>query len=85
MRPDQAVKRLQAWCQGKPLPAYSTRHFAIAGDSDLLIVAFLRMGGESAPWGIAWGYPGKAPRILTVPEARNREAVAQMVATFAPC
>jgi len=53
MRPDQAIKRLRAWHSGKPLPAYSTRHFAIADVEDALIVAFVRMGGEAAPWGIA--------------------------------
>lgn len=84
MRPDEAFRRIEAWHQGKPLPAYSTRHFAVAGNDDLLIVAFVRMGGESAPWGIVWGHPGSVPKILTVPEARNREAVAQMVAAFAP-
>ena len=84
MRPDEAIKRLQAWHAGRPLPAYQTRHFAIAADEDLLIVAFVRMGGESAPWGIAWGHPDKRPEIRTVPEARNREAVAEMVAKFAP-
>ena len=84
MRPDEAIKRLQAWHAGRPLPAYQTRHFAIAADEDLLIVAFVRMGGESAPWGIAWGHPDKRPEIRTVPEARNREAVAEMVPKFAP-
>ncbi len=83
MRPDEAVKRLQAWHQGKPLPAYATRHFAIADDDNLLIVAFVRMGGESAPWGIVCGHPGTTPQVLTVPEARNRDAVAGMVAEFA--
>jgi hypothetical protein len=42
------------------------------------------MGGESAPWGIAWGRPGQKPEIRTVPEARNRDAVAEMAAKFAP-
>jgi len=83
MRPDEAIKRLQAWHAEKPLPAYSTRHFAIADNENLLVVAFVRMGGESAPWGIAWGHAGESPRILTVPEARNREAVAGLVAEFA--
>jgi hypothetical protein len=84
MRPDEAIRRLQAWHAGRPLPAYKTRHFAIAKDEDLLIVAFVRMGGESAPWGVAWGHPGNKPELLAVPEARNREAVAEMVAKFAP-
>lgn len=84
MRPDEAIRRLQAWHAGRPLPAYKTRHFAIVKDEDLLIVALVRMGGESAPWGIAWGHPGQKPDVLAVPEARNREAVAAMVAKFAP-
>src|SRR5437899_5934361 len=84
MRPDEAIRRLQAWHAGRPLPAYKTRHFAIAKDEDLLIVAFVRMRGESAPWGIAWGHSGKTPEIRTVPEARNRDAVADMVVKFAP-
>lgn len=66
------------------MPAYATRHFAIANAENLLIVAFVRMGGEFAPWGIAWGYPGEQPEIRSVPEARNRDAVAEIIAKFAP-
>lgn len=84
MRPDEAVRRLQSWHAGRPLVAYETRHFAIVNDEDLLIVAFVRMGGESAPWGVTWGHPGEKPKVLAVPEARNREAVAAMMAKFAP-
>lgn len=84
MRSDEAIMRLQAWHAGRPQTAYKTRHFTIVNDKDLLIVAFVRMGGESAPWGIAWGHPGEKPEVLAVPEARNREAVAAMVARFAP-
>lgn len=84
MTGDQIVKRLEAWAAGKPLPRGSTRHVHIASDSDLLILAFVRMGGESAPWGIAHGLPGKKPTILTVPEGRNRTLVADMAAEFAP-
>jgi hypothetical protein len=84
MRPDQAIKRVQAWHRGRPLQSYETRHFALGNAENLLIVAFVRMGGESSPWGIAWGYPGESPEIRTVPEARNRDAVAEMAAKFAP-
>jgi hypothetical protein len=48
-----------------------------------LIIAFVRMGGESAPWGVAFGPPGKAT-VLTVPEPRHRDSVAEMMAKFAP-
>jgi hypothetical protein len=42
------------------------------------------MGGESAPWGIAWGNPDESGEYLAVPEPRNRDLVAEMVADFAP-
>ena len=42
------------------------------------------MGGESSPWGIAWGTPAGDPTILSVPEPRNRDRVAQMATDFAP-
>jgi hypothetical protein len=84
MRPDEAIRRLHAWHIGRPVTAYKTRHFAIASDEDLMILAFVRMGGESAPWGIVWGRPGRDPEFQIVPEARNRDAVAEMVSKFAP-
>ena len=42
------------------------------------------MGGESGPWAIAAGQPYTAPRVFSVPDARDRDRVAQMVAEFAP-
>jgi len=84
MTGDQVVKRLRAWAAGKPVPRGSTRHVHIADNRDLLIVAFVRMGGESAPWGVASGLAGTKPTILTVPEGRNRTLVADMAAEFAP-
>ena len=42
------------------------------------------MAGESAPWGVAMGYAGTKPSIWTVPEPRNRDLVADMMAACAP-
>jgi hypothetical protein len=84
MQVDQALRRLTAWHAGKPLPLYQTLHFPVAAPNDNLILAFVRMGGESAPWGVAVGHPGAKPTVLTVPEARNRDLVASMVAELAP-
>src|SRR5687768_14753121 len=81
---DISTQRIHAWLQGRPLPRYSTRHFASGSSRDALVLAFIRMGGESAPWGIAWGNPRDAGEYLAVPEPRNRDLVAQMVAEFAP-
>src|SRR5579859_1577606 len=84
MTGDQVLKRLRAWAVGRPIPRGSTRHIHIASDPDLLILAFVRMGGESAPWGVAYGSPGSRPKMFTVPEARNRTLVGDMAAAFAP-
>lgn len=83
MNADEVARRIRAFHRGEPLPLGRTRHFPIAKDKDLLILAFVRMGGESLPWGIAFGHPGGQPTILTVPEPRNRDLVAEMVEAFA--
>lgn len=80
----QALKRLEAWKEARPLPRGTTLHFPLAKPRDSLGLAFVRMGGESAPWGIAWGFPGKPAEIRSVPEPRDRDAVAKMVCEFAP-
>ncbi|MYC87156.1 MAG: hypothetical protein F4X22_02820 [Gemmatimonadales bacterium] len=84
MRERDVVRRLVAHAEGRPLPRGTTRQLHVAADEDLLIVAFVRMGGESRPWGIAFGRPGAEPELLTVPEGRNRDLVADMCSRFAP-
>src|SRR5690349_14064567 len=84
MQVDEALRRLRAWHAGKPLPLYETLHFPVVAPDDALILAFVRMGGESAPWGAVVGHPGEKPTVFCVPEARNRDLVASMVAELAP-
>jgi len=84
MTADQVVRRLRAFEQGKPLPCGETLRMRRLPNEQILIMAFVRMGGESAPWGIAFGRPGKKPEILTTPEPRTRDDVAAMVAELAP-
>ena len=76
-------RRLRAWEAGHPVRRYQTIHHAIAEPSRCLIVAFVRMAGESRPWGIAWGNPGGAPEVANVPDGRVRDDVASMCAGFA--
>ena len=57
--------------------------YMTAKDEDIFIVSFLRMGGESRPWGVAYGTIADGPTVLTVPEGRNRQLVGDMMATFA--
>lgn len=84
MNARQAVARLEAFKAGRPLPCGETSHFLIAADADILMLAFLRMGGESGPWAIGFAHPRQTPTILCVPEPRNRDLVAEMVAELAP-
>lgn len=84
MNERDVIRRIRAYRAGKPLPSGETKRLRIAEDSNLLVVSFVRMGGESRPWGIAFGTPGRRPKILSVPEARNRDLVAGMVSQFAP-
>ena len=84
MKERDTVRRLLAFREGQPLPRGETKHVHIASDDDLLVVGFVRMGGESRPWGIAFGHPNTDPMILTVPEGRNRDLVANMCSTFGP-
>jgi hypothetical protein len=74
------MRRLQAYGLGKPLPFGSTKRLRVVTAPQTMLLAFLRMGGETAPWGIGWKLPGKAAKFATVPEPRDRDMVANMVA-----
>lgn len=83
MTADEVVHRLRAFERGHPLPSGETLRVPRIEPSRILILAFVRMGGESAPWGLAFGAPGATPTVLTVAEARTRDAVAAMMLQFA--
>lgn len=80
----ETIRRIRAWHDGRPTPRGSVINMHLASDDDTLIVAFLRMGGESRPWGVAIGTLAQGPRIVTVPDARNRDLVADMMIEVAP-
>ncbi len=77
------VERLMAWDRGAPLASTETLPFARVPDAERLVLAFVRMGGEASPWGVAIGRPDAPPRCLTVPDPRNRDAHAAFVIDFA--
>lgn len=76
-------QKLRAWEAGRPLPRYDTIHHAVMPPNQALLVAFVRMAGESRPWGIAWGTADAAPTIRSVPDGRVRDDVAVLAAAFA--
>jgi len=79
----QFAKKLRAWEAGRPVPRYDTIHHAIVSPDDALIVAFVRMAGESRPWGISWGSPTSRPRVVSIPDGRVRDDVSDLCAQFA--
>jgi len=75
------VRQLEATKISQPIPRYSTLHVRLVDNP--LMVAFVRMAGESRPWGIAYGrLNDSAPRIVTAGDGRNREAVAEICEEF---
>ena len=71
------VRQLEALKISRPVPRYSTLHVRLVDNP--FMVAFVRMAGESRPWGIAYGrLKDAAPRIVTAGDGRNRESVAEI-------
>lgn len=77
------AEKLRAWETGRPLPRYDTIHHAVMPSEQTLLVAFVRMAGESRPWGIAWGTVEGGTTIRSVPDGRMRDDVAGLAALFA--
>jgi hypothetical protein len=75
----ETIRKLHAWRDGSPTSRGDVLNVHITEPEDLLILAFLRMGGESRPWGVAIGTLADGPQFFTVPEARNRELVGDMM------
>ncbi len=75
------VRQLEASRISQPVPKYSTLHVRLVDNP--FMVAFVRMAGESRPWGIVYGrLKDSAPRIVTAGDGRNREAVAEICEEF---
>lgn len=83
MSANALLDRLLAWEEGAPRHTTESLPFPRVADDNRLVLAFVRMGGEAAPWGVALGRPDQSPRVLTVPEPRNRDAHAAFVMAFA--
>lgn len=79
----EIARKLRAWEAGRPIPRYETIHHAVVRPEQTFIIAFVRMAGESRPWGIAWGTVGTKPTIQSVPDGRVRDDVSVLCAEFA--
>lgn len=74
------VRRLRAWHLGEPLTRGQSIHTATTSAQDRLSVAFLKMGGETRPWAVAWKHGTDEPEFRFVPEPRERARVDAMAA-----
>ena len=79
----EVTRRLRSWEAGRPIPRFETLHHALVPDDQTMVVAFVRMAGESRPWAIGWGTISDGPTIRSVPDGRMRDDVAVLCATFA--
>lgn len=75
----RTTRRLRAWHEGRPLPRGQKVNVHIGDDDEILCLSFVRMGGESLPWGVAVGHPGQEPVVHHVPDPRDRDMVADMM------
>jgi hypothetical protein len=74
--------RLRAHLLGRPVLRLGRVPAPPVDAAGRMLVAFLRMGGESSPWAIGWKVGDEAVEFRSVPEARRRSDVAAMVAEF---
>lgn len=74
-----ALDRLLAWSDGAPTPLGTTLPWPRSDGENQLILAFVRMGGESSPWGVAIGHPETGPSFYSCPEPRNVDGHAAFV------
>lgn len=79
----QAVERLRAWVEGRPLPVGSTLCLNRASAAEVMVVAVVRMAAETSPWAIAWGRPNAPPKVASVPDPRRADDVRTMLMPFA--
>jgi len=76
-------RRLRAWRQGCPVPSSSLRGVRIGTPDEILRLALVRMGGESAPWALGWAIGDGEPQVHSVPDPRKRELQAGMLEPLA--
>jgi len=73
------VRRLRAWSVGGPVAKGTTVQVGISDPKNRFLLAFIRMGGESRPWGVAWKSGTGAIKVRTCAEPRMRDFVDEML------
>lgn len=73
---------LQAYKEGRPIQKGNTMRVDISEPENALLISFLRMGGESTPWGIAVKKPDGDLKVFSVPDPRKRTELSLMLRQF---
>lgn len=79
----EVLRKLRAYEAGRPQPRGKSVTTYVAAPSDLLAVAFVRMGGETRPWAVGTR-KGDGPAVVhTVPDGRQADPIGAMLVDFA--
>ena len=76
----QIVRKLRAFQASKALPKYATILTQLPKAPAFL--AFVRMSGETRPWGVAFGTEETGPKIYSAVDGRDREQIQSMLEDF---
>jgi hypothetical protein len=76
------IKKLSAFQQGRPVELTEKLSTIKSPDNSVFSLAFVRMGGESIPWGIALKIPGKEPEYFICPDPRKRTELSKTITEF---
>lgn len=76
------VRRLRAWKVQEPVTRGETMHTATAATEGRLLLAIVKMGGETRPWALMWKIGNGRPQFRSVPEPRTRADIDPVMAEF---
>jgi len=76
------MKKLSAFHQGRAVEFTEKISIIKSSDDSVLSLAFVRMGGESIPWGMALKIPGKDPEYFVCPDPRKRTELSKTITEF---
>lgn len=76
----QVVRKLRAFQSSRALPKYSTILTHLPKEPAFL--SFVRMSGETRPWGVAFGTEETGPKIYAAVDGRDREQIQSMLEEF---
>lgn len=77
----QVIRKIRAFEASKAIPKFSTIHAFLADAPAFL--SFVRMSGETRPWGIAFGTEATGPKIYNAIDGRNFSQIQKIIEDFA--